>query len=138
MSYGYNPVSALQGDVPSPTARVVDGIVFSSAVHNDAYPNSTPTRHSVSTGKRVRPSKIPTHYLNTVRKRIEIINEGLAQKNMSYRFHLHVENKRAYVGLMIKNSEGRFTREHTHEVTPDNFGSLLNKMSSGEGFIFDD
>jgi uncharacterized protein YPO0396 len=92
----------------------------------------------VSTGRRGRLSKIPVHYLDTVKKRIEIINEELAQKDMPYRFYLHVESKRAWVNLMIQNSEGRFIREHTQEVTRDNFGVILDKMSSGEGFMFDD
>jgi hypothetical protein len=138
MSYGYNPTNARSGEPTPPTAKVVDGIVFSSAVHNNGEPNRNTVRRYSVIGKLNRPSKIPTHYLKTIEKRIEIINDGLLKRNAPYKFELRSEDKKILIDLMIKNGDDTFTRWHTQEVTQSNFGSLLDKMSSGEGFIFDD
>jgi hypothetical protein len=137
MSYGYNPVSALQGEPTPPRARVVEGIVFSSAVHNDTEPSNAPVNRSAS-AKPSKPSRIPTHYLYTVKKRIEIINEDLTRKNQSHKYELHSENNRHWINLLIRKENDEYIRWYTHEVTRSNYGSLLDKMSSGEGFIFDD
>ena len=137
MSYGYNPVSALQGEPTPPRARVVDGIVFSSTAHNDTEPSYAPMNRPV-VGKLGKPSKIPTHYLDTVRKRIAILNEDLMRKNRPYKFELHSKNNKHWVNLMLRKENDEYTRWYTHEVTQDNFGALLDKMSSGEGFMFDD
>jgi len=113
MSYEYNPLEIKQGEPYSPTAKVVDGIIFSSAVHNDAEPGRNPTRRSGLIGRLSKPSKIPTNYLKTIEKRVEIINYNLAHRNMPYKFELRTESKKILIDLMIKNGNHAFTRWHT-------------------------
>ena len=122
---------------PTPTHRVVDSIIFTPEVNNDREVNQE-SRHRRSYLSARRLSKITGSYIDTVIKRVEIMNDAMAKKGLSFRYRTRIENNELLLDMLILDRDGKISRQHTRTVTRDNFGSLLDVMSSGEGFLFDD
>lgn len=138
MPYGYNPTTPAQGQIPAPGPRVVDSIMFTGALENPGDKKFPSDKKAFL--KRVFHSLSTTpDYQATIDKRIEILNQYFQDKKMSYRFRTRKTKKKEFLlDILLLNSQGDTTELHTRTVTPDNFRSILDRMSDGSGFIFED
>jgi hypothetical protein len=90
-----------------------------------------PQRHL--TGKRVR------DYLRTVKKRAQTTDLEFRRKRLPYRFKILTDdNENVLIDLSVLNPDGSVVRHETRNVTNDNFGRLMDDISSGKGLLIDD
>jgi hypothetical protein len=106
--------------------QVVQGVVFSENVRNEAAIRKQFIR------KLFRKKK-EFDYRQTVRKRVQIINEDLANKGMRYEFEVKDDDNDLVINLLVDG-----LTIYSRRIDNDNFGEILDKLSNGSGFIFDD
>jgi hypothetical protein len=86
-----------------------------------------------STGKRVQ------DYLRTIRTRAQATDREFQRRNLPYRFKVLTDNnENVLIDLSILDGQGKVIRHETRNVTNDNFGTLMDNISTGKGLLIDD
>jgi len=76
-------------------------------------------------------------YIQTIEKRIELVNKDFLQKKLLYKFALCEFDGQFLLYMVINNDKGDVVMCYTREVTRDNFKKILDEMFLGTGFMFD-
>lgn len=136
MSYGYNPTAAKVESYQA-TPRIVDSIQFIAAADNKAPLRKNTKEPEKGVRKSYRPSRIVSSYVHTIERRIEFVNQDLLRKKRPYRFQIR-KSKKTFIDMEVLDNDGNIERIHSKEITESNYKSILDNLSSGEGFIFED
>jgi len=107
-------------------SHVVEGIVFSENVKSDVIIKK-------QFAQRLSRKKKQFDYREIVRKRVQIINEDLANKDMRYEFEVKDDDNDLVISLLVDK-----LTIYSRKIDSSNFGEILDKLSNGSGFIFDD
>jgi hypothetical protein len=84
-------------------------------------------------GKRVR------DYFRTVRKRAQTTDLEFRRQKLPYRLKVLTDaNENVMIDLSVLNEKGGVVRHETRNVTNENFGKLMDDISSGKGLLIDD
>jgi hypothetical protein len=95
---------------------------------NNALPSIVP-----STGKR------PRDYLRTLNKRARATDLAFKRQHLPYQFEVLADgDKNIYIDLSILDEKGNVIKHEKRDVTNDNFGRLMDDISSGKGLLIDD
>ncbi|MDD5674902.1 MAG: hypothetical protein PHC61_12100 [Chitinivibrionales bacterium] len=85
------------------------------------------------TGKRV------LDYVNTVKKRAQMTNQQFERQHLPYRLNVYTAaNENVLIDLSIFDKKGNVLGHSTRNVTNENFGRLMDDISSGKGLLIDD
>ena len=77
-------------------------------------------------------------YFKTVEKRVEMANESFINQKLPYRLKVYIENKKVIIELLSVDKHGKFIRYAVRDITNENFGKLMDNLSTGTGLLFDD
>jgi hypothetical protein len=97
------------------------------------FANSEMSSRGYSTGKSVR------DYLRTIRKRAQATDREFQRQHLPYRFKVLTDNnENVLIDLSILDGQGKVVKHETRNVTNDNFGKLMDDISTGKGLLIDD
>lgn len=95
---------------------------------NNGMPSPGP-----STGKRAR------DYLRTIKTRAQATDREFQRQHLPYRFKVLTDNnENVLIDLSILDGQGKVLKHETRNVTNDNFGMLMDDISTGKGLLIDD
>jgi hypothetical protein len=95
--------------------------------------NSIIPPQNPSTGKRVQ------DYLRTVKKRAQVTDLEFQRQHLPYRFRIITDgNENILIDLSILDEQNKVIKHETRNITNDNFGSLMDDISTGKGLLIDD
>ncbi|HEX7509943.1 MAG TPA: hypothetical protein VF335_01475, partial [Chitinivibrionales bacterium] len=95
---------------------------------NNGMPSPRP-----STGKRAR------DYLRTISTRAQATDREFQRQHLPYRFKVLTDNnENVLIDLSILDGQGKVIKHETRNVTNDNFGMLMDDISTGKGLLIDD
>jgi hypothetical protein len=139
MTYGYNPATPNPIEPVNEDHRAVESISPSLAVFNNTAAqlasqwSSNRAFHSQSSpAKRVR------DYLKTVKKRAQSTNQMFINQHLPYRLTVDLIGiDDIMIDLSILDKNGKVVRHSKRNVTHENFGRLMEDVSTGKGLLID-
>jgi hypothetical protein len=113
---------------PQPALNNVPGNSAQAKTMNSGKPFRGP-----STGKRA------LDYLRTIRTRAQATDREFQRRHLPYRFKVLTDNnENVLIDLSILDGQGKVIKHETRNVTNDNFGALMDNISTGKGLLIDD
>ncbi len=109
-------------------------------IPEDALYGSPPRSASTTPSPRGSPQdKRVLDYLRTVTKRVQSTDLRFRKQNLPYRFRVESDNdEKVVLVVSILDKRGRILKNEVRDVTNDNFGRLMDDISTGKGLIIDD
>ena len=139
MSYGYSPSIPQRASPIGQKSGVINSIVFAPPVKNQATTKRADFKSRRILKYRHESDAPEDSFIQVVEKRIELINQHYDRIKLPYRFEMQiVDDKHAVLYMLILDENGQTIQCQDRIVTQENFGSILDKISTGEGFIFED
>lgn len=115
--------------------KSLDIIYPTSSIHNnkdvDQFFPKNPRRNSSYGKKKVM------DYIETVKKRAASTNERFIRKNLPYRLRAYTIGRRAFIGLAIYDGNNKIINNVARDITDDDFGIIIDNLSTGSGLLFD-
>jgi hypothetical protein len=116
--------------------KVLKNIYPAARTHNDRDVDPSfsrnPKRNHHNGKKRV------IDYTDTIKKRAEVVNEKFIRSNLPHRIRIYTKGKRAYINMSIYGDQNVIVSSTTRDITDDDFGILMDNISTGSGLLFDD
>jgi hypothetical protein len=113
---------------PQPALNNVPGNPAQAKIINSEKPSRGP-----STGKRAQ------DYIRTIRTRAQATDREFQRQHLPYRFKVLTDNnENVLIDLSIFDGQGKVIKHETRNVTNDNFGALMDNISTGKGLVIDD
>jgi hypothetical protein len=113
---------------PQPVLNNVPEKTAEATFTNSATPSRGP-----SAGKRAQ------DYLRTISTRAQATNLEFQRQHLPYRFKVLTDNnENVLIDLSILDGQGKVVKHKTRNVTNDNFGALMDDISTGKGLLIDD
>ena len=119
-------------------ARVVDCIIMNPKVRNDLANDREKPFYKRSPQKLPELSKKTPSYIETIEKRIELINKSMSRYGLPYHYSTRNNENGLLLDMVVLDTKRSVTRKYTKKVTEENYRSILDEMLNGSGFIFDD
>jgi len=136
MSYGYNP-QALKPPRVHDKAPVVEQVSTLNRVKNDGEAVMKDSTANIQLSKTIRKNVL--HYLSTLKKRAEMTNNLAKKQKLPYRLAIHkVDQDKVFLDVVIMDADEKELDRISRDVTNNDFGKLIDNITSGAGLIIDD
>lgn len=137
MSYGYNP-SSLRAVTKGPEKTpIVENIAPLNNVKNEKAVDMKDSTANIQISKTVRKNVL--HYLDTLKKRVKMTNDQAKKQNLPYRLTVHkVDKDKVFLDVVIMDADEKELDRISRDVTNNDFGKLIDNITSGSGLIIDD
>lgn len=138
MSYGYNTTSPRQGGEIQPGIEPIVGEVWPlTRLRNEKAVEMETSRAPIK--KRPAAGKSVFDYFATVRKRAMLMNRRLTETHSPFRVQAYADDqKRVFIEFSLVDKNGQEIGNTKRDVTDEDFGRLMDNLSTGMGLIVDD